>query len=67
MPHRARIFDYRFNYRHIHSNQIVLVDTSTFQLITHVHSISWSNIERYIGAFIPFVEHFNKSICGSSP
>ena len=39
MPHRARIFDYRSNYTYIHSDQIVLVDTSTFQLINHVHSL----------------------------
>ena len=35
MPYRARTFDYRY----INSNQIVLVDTSTFQLINHVHSL----------------------------
>ena len=40
MPYMARIFDYRCNYRYIHSNQIILVDTSTFQLINHVHSLS---------------------------
>ena len=34
MPYRA------YNYRYINSNQIVLVDTSTFQLIHHVQSVS---------------------------
>ena len=38
MPYRAhRIFDYRSNYRYINYIQVVLVDTSTFQLINHVH------------------------------